>query len=380
MRLTTLLLVVSSGCAGAASAPASESPPTTIRESPLPSPLPAGRWAAESTERTSCIDCPTAAVAVVLAVGDLEELGQRSWPELAPGYPLYLADGELGFSFDAPVGVVAGLYASAADGEVVAERLGARVLSLEPRPALGGTTIVTTIEAIDARVEPEGAVVRCSLPEGRRFVVQRDELWQPADQTWWLPVACASGAAFVPVTATDFDRTTLAADRVRTIQPVSGVCGVRYYRERTQDRDGGWSEAELSSDPSCVAELDPSDRWAVCPERTLGSCVARASELRASDPTHAERLMSYACRFGQLEGCSRLIGLNVDRGLGLLWGWCQGEHEDSCERLDAALRTTDPTTLQEGAGGLELYACERGLEPWCQRLDASPVCDRQGCG
>ncbi len=381
MRPLSFLVLMALGCAGAATA-APASPAVAVVEAPLPAPLPAGRWVAERAERTSCIDCPTARVAVVLATGSLEELSQRDWPELGPGYPLFLARGELGVQVEEEVAVVVGLYATEREGRDVAGRLGARLVPLTDAPPLGATTIVALTERTHAMAEPDGATVRCTLEKGHRFPFVRAELWRRADQTWWVPVPCGDEApAFVPVTATDLDRTTLTVDgRVRTIQPLSGVCGIQFYRERRAEAEGRWNERELSSDPSCVAELDPSDQWGACPDGTLRSCVERGEEVGQSDPAHAERLLSYACRFGDLDGCTRLIAMDVDRGLGLLWGWCHSEHADSCERLDAALRATDPATLEDGAGGLELYACERGLEPWCERLDASPVCDRQGCG
>ncbi|MBO6933626.1 MAG: hypothetical protein JJ863_01585 [Deltaproteobacteria bacterium] len=376
MRCLSLLLCSTMGCAAAAPTPTA----TPVAEAPLPSPLPAGRWAAERTERTSCIDCPSPRVAVVLATGSLEEVTAQPWSDLGPGYPMLVADGELGLSLGAEVGVVAGLYADEGEGEAVALRLGGRSVTLVDDPPLGETSIVTTTDRVEAKLEPNGATA-CVVEAGRHVVLRRSELVRRADETWWVPVTCGDEPAFVPVTSTDLDRTTLLRDgRVRTIQPISGVCGLLFYRERREGSDGQWSERELSSDPSCVAELDPSDQWAVCPEDGLESCVQRASRIGDRDPRHAERLMSYACRFGNLEGCTRLVAMNADRGLGLLWGWCHGEHLDSCERLDAALRATDPATLEGHAGGLELYACERGLEPWCERLDASDVCDRQGCG
>ncbi len=168
---------------------------------------------------------------------------------------------------------------------------------------------------------------------------------------------------------------------MRSLQPTSGVCGVTFYELREIADGESPRRREVTSRPSCLGDTPVGDGWAVCPGGTLEGCTDRARRvLGDGDPPHATRLAGYACRFGHLEACTLLlVEVAPYRGLSELLSACDESRGDACDRLDAALRTTDPARTGD-PGMVALAACRRGHEPWCVALERSDICDRDGCG
>lgn len=402
---------------GAALISCATSPAQTMKPSPRhhsgqamntgPRALPAGLWMFEPVDATACIDCPTARYVWVLAQGSAAQLRQARayWTKrpLEPGYPFIATAEELGLA--EPSGelvLVGGLYHDQAAAQAAALSGGAlfRLPTERPEPMTRALVIVEDkLKAYDPSLRvllerglPEQGQaallaaheVDCGLAQGALLRVSPAQRIELPDAKPWVELRCPSSAraAIIPLHATTLDLTTQrrADGVVQTLQPSGGVCGVKRFRRVV----GGDKEKarELDAAPSCVTqdhgERDP---WGIC-QGDLMACVQRARERAASgDAMHGLRLASYACRFGQLEGCDVSAALAKDPHRALLprIDACKRGDAAQCSALDLLLTKTSPTPGRDH-GMVAVIACQRGHKAWCEALKDSPRCDQDGCG
>ena len=368
--------------------------------------LPAGLWMFEPVDATACIDCPSPRFVWVLAQGSPEQLRKarvsRSKDRLAPGYPFIATAEELGLpASSTSLVLIGGLYHDRAAASAVEASDGGTIIALPQQrlePSTRALTIVAhRLKAYDPSLRDEllGGLpehdkpaaqreVACELSRGMILQINPAQLVHIPGAPPWIELVCPGSrrAAMIPIHGTDLAFTTQRRDDglVQTLQPSGGVCGVERFRLVV---DGDQAKArELSTAPSCVEESTTmSDPWGIC-HGDLLECVERARARAASgDAQHGLRLASYACRFGELDGCdvSAALAKDAHRALVPRIDACRRGDAARCKELDILLARTAPEDKRDH-GMVAVIACQRGHKAWCEALKDSPQCDQDGCG
>lgn len=392
------------GCAPTPTQTIASKPHQLQGAQPSLSALPAGLWMFEPVDATACIDCPSPRFVWVLAQGSSAKLhkARASWSKarLAPGYPFIATAQELGLpESSTSLVLIGGLYHDRASAE--AEARGGSIIALPQRRADPSTRAITIVEhrlkayepslrgerlgGLPEHGEPAAPLeVVCELSRGMVLQFNPAQLVHIPDAPPWVEIVCPGSkrAAMIPIHGTDLALTTQRRDDgvVQTLQPSGGACGVERFRLVV---DGDKAKArELYTAPSCVEEsVTESDPWGIC-DSDLLACVERARARAASgDAQHGLRLASYACRFGELEGCDVSATLAEDAHRALLprIDACRRGDVARCKELDSLLARTTPERGRDH-GMVAVIACQRGHKAWCEALKDSPQCDQDGCG
>ncbi|HJL14353.1 MAG TPA: hypothetical protein RMH99_01785 [Sandaracinaceae bacterium LLY-WYZ-13_1] len=354
-----------------------------------------------------CIDCPTPRFAVVVGARPLADLAAAAdRTDHGTGYPMWMLPSELGLAPIATDGartvlVVSGFFAERADAARHAEARSGAVRQINLDTAHASPTVVRVRRAtrgFDADQvrstfgRPRGPPV-CSLVAGAAAIRTADDVLRIPDAPPWIRLPCAAGSAMFPVRDTDYG---LVVREGIEIQDAGGVCGVRHFDRRALDAAGRAVEVERGVPTARCMGQPAGDRWDACPGESLESCTARAERLRAAgdDLRRAARLAAYACAWGSARACPLRWRIDLERGeppgevLASAVASCRhgtGERRElACREVERLLRAIPPERLRDARdpirGSVGQAGCRRALPGWCEVLESSASCDREGCG